>query len=198
VADTFDLQHAEKLELVVPAPPEVVEPWLGEQVSALPGKATFKGTVGDGRFSLLRKGMGKRNLRPLLEGRVEAVPEGTRISATCALPSWSRLLGRGVGVWFALFGVFWLGWGALIAGVPDDPIYVAGALFLALVWLPFSGMMVSGSLVSQAVAERAATPAALQALVVAQWPDTEVDPGSAELVEEPVRPVAVQQGRQAE
>lgn len=160
----------------MPAPPAEVAAWLRDQTSLVPGRGSFTGTVRSDGFSLLRKRMGKRNMRPRLEGTLEAHGDGTRIAASCALPWWSLFMGRGVSLWAALFGLLWLAWGAALIGVPSDPWAIAGALFLALVWMPVSGVLIAGSLVSQGVAERAASPAALHELVAERWPEAEVPP----------------------
>jgi len=191
VADGFDLAHVETLDLVVPARPDEVAAWLREQVSGVPGRATFRGTVRDDRFELLRKVMGRRHMRPWLRGTLEPVPGGTRLQAGCELPSWSRWMGRGVFVYAAIIGLLWLGMGAAISGVPDDPLYLFGALFMALVWLPFTGVVISGSLVSQAVAERVTTPQTLRELLVARWPEVDEVAPEAEPVAEPQADAAV-------
>jgi len=170
LADTYDLTRIERIERVVPASPEAVEAVLAEQTSLVPGRGTFTGSVGRGRFSLLRKRMGKRNLRPRIEGTLEAVPGGTRLVATCALPSWGQFLGRGVFLWSILFGMLWLGAFFGLSGVPESTWMAVGAAFLALVWLPITGVVISGSIVKQAVEERAATPVALTELLDATWP----------------------------
>jgi hypothetical protein len=174
MADLYDLKAEERVERVLPAPPEAVVAFLREHTSPNPLKrATFVGQVRPGSFSLLRRVWSRRNIRPRLVGTLEAVPGGTRLVATCALPWWATLLGRGLGIYAALFGLAWLAMGAAITGVPDNPLLIAGALFMALIWLPLTGVFLSGYIVSQAVAERSATPEALAALLDQRWPSPE-------------------------
>lgn len=171
MADTYDLNKVESLDLFVPAPPKDVEDFLASQVSRIPLKGHFTGSIANGRISVLRKAMAKRNMRPYLEGRLEPVPGGTRVVATCALPRWARFMGRGVAIYAAALGLLWLGMGAAISGVPDSPWILLGALFMALVWLPFVGVIISGSIVAQGVAEREATPQSMARLLQERWPD---------------------------
>lgn len=120
--------------------------------------------------------MGKRNLRPRLEGTLEAVDGGTRVSASCALPSWGRFLGRGVFLWSVLFGMLWLAMGYGLGGMPESMWVAMGAVFLALVWMPVTGVVISGSIVKEAVEERERTPEALATALDARWPAVQPEP----------------------
>ena len=172
MAPTYDLKKVESLDLFVPAPPKDVQDFLASQVSVVPLKGHFTGSIANGRMSVLRKAVAKRNMRPYLEGRLEPVAGGTRVVATCALPRWARFMGRGVAIYAAALGLLWLGMGAAMSGVPDNPWILLGALFMALVWLPFTGVVISGGIVAQGVAEREATPQLMARLLQEQWPDT--------------------------
>jgi hypothetical protein len=169
--ETFDLAAEERLDLVVPATPDEVAAVVAAMVSSNPLKgAPFRGVIRPDGFEVRRVVRGRGGMHPTFRGRFEVVPGGTRVTATSALPPWSRMFGRGLAIYAALFGLVWLGMGALVAGVPESPLALAGALFMGLVWLPIVGVILSGSLVSRGVAARAEAPVLLRDALLARWP----------------------------
>ncbi len=160
------IDPVEEIDIIVPLSVSEVEARLQDNSSFLPGifgSGSFQGTVGGGSFSLRRRRMQRRNMRPTAVGTYESFAGGTRIKMTVSMPWWSKHLGR---LLFVAGLVGGLGAGGALAS--EGNLLLGAAVATAL---PLINVGVLGYVVADAAADRGETAAALRQLF--DTPETE-------------------------